>query len=239
MADSPHEAGEPPAVEMFGALELKLNSSNSTGYCDVYPLKGRKKKPFQAKIYRPWRKDFINLGTFAKAHEAAVAVARQRFEGIEDFPSPDKSRAENSTLPRPASFLYCLLSLICRCSYLMRQRSKSLWRRRPSPSRRLLQFKTSKIGLRSCQSRSRSRGQWPQALVPLQQATLALRCPRPRLHLSRRHLRALWSNFPMVGGSGAVEPPPAHAPGIHTQLGRVRDSIEATIHVVGIVLIQG
>ena len=94
MADSPREAGEPPAVEMFGALELQLSSSNSTGYCDVYPLKGRKKKPFQAKIYRPWRKDFVNLGTFAKAHEAAVAVARQRFEGIEDFPSPDNTRTK-------------------------------------------------------------------------------------------------------------------------------------------------
>ena len=52
MGDSPIEAGEPPDVEMFGVLELRLSSSNSTGYCDVYPLKGRKKKPFQAKIYR-------------------------------------------------------------------------------------------------------------------------------------------------------------------------------------------
>ena len=78
MGDSPIEAGEPPDVETFGVLELRLSSGNSTGYCDVYPLKDRKKKPFQAKIYRPWRKDFITLGTFASAHEAAVAVAQQR-----------------------------------------------------------------------------------------------------------------------------------------------------------------
>ena len=76
MAEPLHEAGEPPAVEMFGVLELELSSSNATGYMDVYQLKGRKKRPFQAKIYRPWRKDFINLGTFATAHEAAVAVAQ-------------------------------------------------------------------------------------------------------------------------------------------------------------------
>ena len=59
MADPAAEAGEPPGVEMFGVLELKLSTANATGYSDVYPLKGRKKKPFQAKIYRPWRKDFI------------------------------------------------------------------------------------------------------------------------------------------------------------------------------------
>ena len=121
MVDLPHEAGEPPRVEMFGVLELKLSSSNTTGYSDVYPLKGRKRKPFQAKIYRPWRKDFINLGTFANAHAAAVAVATQRLEGIADCPSPDKSRAENSTLPRPASVLPSMLlvaHLLC-CSTLV------------------------------------------------------------------------------------------------------------------------
>ena len=102
MGDTLVEAGEPPGVEMFGVLELVLSSANSTGYKDVYMQKGRKRLPFQAKIYRPWRKDFINLGKFATAHEAAVAVARARFDGIEDIPSPDKTRAENSTLPRPA-----------------------------------------------------------------------------------------------------------------------------------------
>jgi hypothetical protein len=102
MADPPHEAGEPPRVEMFGVLELVLRSSNATGYKDVYVQKGRIELPFQAKIYRPWRKDFINLGKFAKAHEAAVAVARARLDGIEDFPSPDKTRAKNSASPRPA-----------------------------------------------------------------------------------------------------------------------------------------
>ena len=121
MAEPLHEAGEPPRVEMFGVLELVLSSSNATGYKDVYKQKGRKKRPFQAKIYRPWCNDFINIGKFTTAHEAAVAVAQARFDGIEDYPSPDKSRAENSTLPCPASYLQCLLSLICCCSYLVRK----------------------------------------------------------------------------------------------------------------------
>ena len=121
MAEPLHEAGEPPCVEMFGVLELVLSSSNATGYKDVYKQKGRKKRPFQAKIYRPWCNDFINIGKFTTAHEAAVAVAQARFDGIEDYPSPDKSRAENSTLPCPASYLQCLLSLICCCSYLVRK----------------------------------------------------------------------------------------------------------------------
>ena len=121
MAEPLHEAGEPPRVEMFGVLELVLSSSNATGYKDVYKQKGRKKRPFQAKIYRPWCNVFINVGKFTTAHEAAVAVAQARFDGIEDYPSPDKSRAENSTLPCPASYLQCLLSLICCCSYLVRK----------------------------------------------------------------------------------------------------------------------
>jgi hypothetical protein len=101
MADPPHEAGEPPRVEMFGVLELVRSSTKSTKYKDIYVQKGRKEKLFQAKIWRPWRKDHINLGKFATSHEAAVAVATQRLEGIDDFPSPDKSRAENSALPAP------------------------------------------------------------------------------------------------------------------------------------------
>ena len=118
MAEPLHEAGEPPCVEMFGVLELVLSSSNATGYKDVYKQKGRKKRPFQAKIYRTLRKDFINLGKFATAHTAAVAVAQARLDGIEDLPSPDKSRAESSTLPRPAlsSCVSCRLSAAVRVS---------------------------------------------------------------------------------------------------------------------------
>ena len=95
------QAGEPLGVEMFGVLVLVLSTTNITGYKDVYLQKNRKKHPYQAKIYRHWRKDFINIGKFASAHEAAVAVARQRLEGIEDFPSPDKSRTEKSACPAP------------------------------------------------------------------------------------------------------------------------------------------
>jgi hypothetical protein len=126
MADPAVEAGEPPGVEMFGTLELKLSTANATGYSDVYKLKNRKKKPYQAKIYRPWRKDHITIGTFASAHEAAVAVARQRLDGIEDCPSPDKSRTNNSALPRPAFDLQTLSSLIRCCSYLVRKEKQKL-----------------------------------------------------------------------------------------------------------------
>ena len=52
-------------------------------------------------------------------------------------------------------------------------------------------------------------------------------------------MRALWSTFPTEGGSWAVEPPPAHARGTSDATQDAsRGSIEATIHVVGIVLIQ-
>ena len=103
MSDVVNEAGEP--VEIFGSLELVLSECNSTGYKDVFFLKNRKNKPYQAKIciWRPETKDHINLGTFRGAHEAAIAVALYRRDGREDQPSPDKSRAEKSTRspPRP------------------------------------------------------------------------------------------------------------------------------------------
>ena len=46
-------------VERFGALELVLSETSSTGYKDTFFLKGRKKKPYQAKIWRPEHKDHI------------------------------------------------------------------------------------------------------------------------------------------------------------------------------------
>ena len=79
MGDDVNEAGEP--VELFGTLELVLSEANSTKYKDVFFLKNRKKKPYQAKIWRPETKDHINLGTFRKAHEAAIAVAQYRRDG--------------------------------------------------------------------------------------------------------------------------------------------------------------
>ena len=102
MGDDVNETGEP--VELFGTLELVLSEANSTKYKDVFFLKNRKKKPYQAKIWRPETKDHINLGTFRGKHEAAIAVALYRRDGREDQPSPDKSRAEKSTRspPRPA-----------------------------------------------------------------------------------------------------------------------------------------
>ena len=92
-----------------------LSEANSTKYKDVFFLKNRKKKPYQAKIWRPETKDHINLGTFCKAHEAAIAVAQYRRNGREDQPSPDKSRAEKSTrsAPRPARRPQILLQLTC------------------------------------------------------------------------------------------------------------------------------
>jgi len=98
MGDDVNEAGE--RVERFGTLELVLSETSSTGYKDTFFLKGRKKKPYQAKIWRPEHKDHINLGTFASAHAAAVEVAQYRRYGREHQKSPDKSRAE-STPPPP------------------------------------------------------------------------------------------------------------------------------------------
>ena len=99
---TPAEAGEPQEFEEFGVHKLLLSSDNISGYKDVHFLKNRKKKPWQAKVWRPWAKDHINLGCFAKPQEAAVAVAVARAEGLRSQQSPNKSRAENSALPRPA-----------------------------------------------------------------------------------------------------------------------------------------
>lgn len=100
MEDAPGEAGELPEFEEFGVHKLFL-SDNRSGYKDVFFLKNRKKRPWQAKVWRPWAKDHINLGCFAAPQEAAIVVAVARAEGLERQLSPDKSRTENSALPRP------------------------------------------------------------------------------------------------------------------------------------------
>ena len=99
MGDDVNEAGE--RVERFGALELVLSETSSTGYKDTFFLKGRKKKPYQAKIWRPEHKDHINLGTFASAHAAAVEVAQYRRYGREHQKAQTRA-ALKVRLPRPA-----------------------------------------------------------------------------------------------------------------------------------------
>ena len=47
-ASTIEEAVRSPGVEIFGIHELVLNTSNKSGYKDVYPLQ-RKKRPWQAK----------------------------------------------------------------------------------------------------------------------------------------------------------------------------------------------
>ena len=87
----------PAGVERFGCLQLIKSTTNGSGYKDVYHRKHLKNKPFQAMIYRESHKDHINLGTFEKAKEAAVAVAEARLSGIEKLQSPDKSRFERGS----------------------------------------------------------------------------------------------------------------------------------------------
>ena len=77
------DANDSPAgVEMFGCLQLIKSTTNGSGYKDVYHRKHLKKKPFQAMIYRESHKDHINLGTFEKAKEAAVANRRQLYYSV-------------------------------------------------------------------------------------------------------------------------------------------------------------
>ena len=87
----------PAGVEQFGCLRLMLSSKNGSGYKDVYYRKHLKKKPYQAMIYRESHNDHINLGTFEKAQEAAVAVAEARLSGVEKLQSPDKSRLKRGS----------------------------------------------------------------------------------------------------------------------------------------------
>ena len=100
MGDDVNEAGE--RVERFGALELVLSETSSTGYKDTFFLKGRKKKPYQAKIWRPEHKDHINLGTFASAHAAAVEVAQYRRYVVASIKKTQTRAALKVRLPRPA-----------------------------------------------------------------------------------------------------------------------------------------
>ena len=93
MADSAiEEAVRSSGIEIFGNLELILNASNKSGYKDVYPLQ-RKKRPWQAKVWDAARQSHVSLGSFGTPREAAVAVATARTAGLENLPSPDKSRA--------------------------------------------------------------------------------------------------------------------------------------------------
>ena len=93
MADSAiEEAVRSSGIEIFGNLELILNASNKSGYKDVYPLQ-RKKRPWQAKGWDAARQSHVSLGSFGTPREAAVAVATARTTGLENLPSPDKSRA--------------------------------------------------------------------------------------------------------------------------------------------------
>ena len=108
----------PAGVEIFGCLQLIKSTTNGSGYKDVYHRKHLKKKPFQAIIYRKSHKDHINLGTFEKAKEAAVAVAEARLSGIEKLQSPDKSRLERGS----GGELISRTSL-CACERFMSHRS--------------------------------------------------------------------------------------------------------------------
>jgi hypothetical protein len=102
MEDPPIEkAVASPGVETFGVHELVLNLENKSGYKDVYGVP-RKKRPWQAKVWDESRGTHICLGSFATEREAAVAVAVARAGGIENLPSPDKSRASRGSGGAPA-----------------------------------------------------------------------------------------------------------------------------------------
>ena len=177
------EAGEP--VELFGTLELVLSEDNSTGYKDVFYLKDRKKKPYQAKIWRPDTKDHINLGTFRGKHEAAIAVALYRRDGREDQPSPDKSRAEKSTRspPRPArrSQIPLRTHLLPRSGLECTEKQQlGAVTTIDAPVPPIFQGIENSLR-RNCRSRSCSRGPRPRALMRSPQALWPLRCLRSRV----------------------------------------------------------
>ena len=126
MADSRiEEAVGSSGIEKFGIHELMLNAKNKSGYKDVYPVQ-RKKRPWQAKVWDESRKTHVCLGSFATPQEAAVAVATARAGGIENLPSPDKSRAERGSGGAPriraATPLVAHSSLIVICPTLALRR---------------------------------------------------------------------------------------------------------------------
>jgi hypothetical protein len=90
---------------------LTLQPKNKSGYKDVYPVH-RKKRPWQAKVWDESRRTHVSLGSFATEQEAAVAVAVARADGIENLPSPDKSRAARGSGGAPAICVPPLLSVL-------------------------------------------------------------------------------------------------------------------------------
>lgn len=113
MGDSPNEdavAGD--HVERFGVHEL-VRSKNKSTYKDVQFVQ-RKKRPWQAKVWDESRGSHICLGSFATPRDAAVAVAVARAGGIENLPSPDKSRAARGSVGAPTFRAALPSDLSCR-----------------------------------------------------------------------------------------------------------------------------
>ena len=171
MADSTiEEAVRSPGVEIFGIHELVLNTSNKSGYKDVYPLQ-RKKRPWQAKVWDAARQSHVSLGSFGTPREAAVAVATARTTGLENLPSPDKSRAARGSggahPPHSRCPSSCLSLLIPHSSVSRVAQGSESSRRSLSPPPRRLRSTTSPSRPRRCPWRRCSRSEPQSASGPL------------------------------------------------------------------------
>lgn len=176
MESPSEEAVASPGAETFGVHTLELQPTNKSGYKEVYPVQ-RKKRPWQAKVWDESRKTHLCLGTFATPREAAVAVAVARSGGIENLPSPDKSRAARGSGGAPhipaalSSHAFAAQSSLP--DSRLTQESESL-RRRPSPSPRRPYPTIYWTRLRRCPWRRCGRSESRSASEPLLRARLQL-----------------------------------------------------------------
>ena len=111
-------------VQEVGVLRLPLKRGTASGYVGVQRSKS-KKRPWQATLKVPGRKR-LNVGSFKKPLDAAVARAQAKVSHAQFLSSPRKQAARNSGMelrPSPlsagpflSSVLTALLDSCCVCS---------------------------------------------------------------------------------------------------------------------------
>ena len=107
------EEEEHGPCEWFGLRRIPLKPGTASGYLGVQRTKS-KKRPWQATVSRPGKKR-VDLGSFKKPIEAAVARAEAKASGVHLVPSPRKQAPRNSgseLCPPPVTLHHPVISIL-------------------------------------------------------------------------------------------------------------------------------